>query len=239
MEAPTLDTAPGLDFLYGNVPIPFFNVAVLHAPVAGQADLGERLKRAQAFAASRPYPWFLIAADDATPGELAAHRDAALAAAGLVPAMKLTGMICDELTQAPDAPGLDLRPATSPADYTAIGEINAVAYEMGSGAGVGTMDRPGLFEGGHAILGRQAGNPVSCALTTPLDGRLYAAFVATLPTHRRQGLAEACLRESLNQARAATGLTRSVLHATDAGRPIYARMGYRPVATYTLFGQAH
>ncbi len=47
------------------------------------------------------------------------------------------------------------------------------------------------------------------------------------------------MRVSLNGASSATGLTRGVLHATDAGKPIYARMGFRPVATYTLFGQAH
>jgi predicted GNAT family acetyltransferase len=101
------------------------------------------------------------------------------------------------------------------------------------------MDRPGLFQGGFPILGYESGEAVSCAYTEPIDGRLYVAFVATVPGHRRKGYAEACMRRSLEAAAAATGIHRTFLHASDAGMPIYARMGYQRVTSYTLFGQGH
>jgi len=238
MDAPAVTTAPGVDCIFGNVAIPFFNVVTLLEPVTSGKDLDHRLQAAQTFADGHPCPWFLIAADDATPGDLLPVRNQTFAAAGLHPAMALTGMIADQLPTATLSP-LTLRPATNTTAFAAIGDINSQAYEMPAGAGVGIMDRPNLFQDGHPIVGYENGEAVSCALSTPLDGCLYVAFVATLPTHRRKGYAEACMKESLGAASSATGITRSVLHATDAGRPIYARMGYRPVATYTLFGQAH
>jgi GNAT superfamily N-acetyltransferase len=239
MESPVVETAPGLHCLFGCVPIPFFNAVYMDEPVKDGADLDARLTHALAFAIRNPYPWYFFAADEATPDDLQAYRDSTFARAGLQPAMMLTGMIADSLPAATAVPDLEMRAADDGDGFAAVGEINSLAYEMPSGAGAGIMDRHGIYQGGHAVVGHHNGEAVSCAHTATLDGRLYVALVATLPAHRRKGYAEACMRQSLHAASNATGITRSVLHATDLGKPIYARMGYRPVTTYTVFGQAH
>jgi ribosomal protein S18 acetylase RimI-like enzyme len=224
-----------LDLHWGNVAIPFFNCAIQTKPAAA---LNRVIAAAKAHAAERPFPWFFLAADDAVPD--LAQRNAVFARHGLHPAMELTGMIAENVAALSAPPeGLTPRPATTPSDYADMGEINTIAYEMPSGAGAGIMDRPAIFEAGAAIVGHCNNQPVSCAFTMPIEDYLYVGFVATLPTARRRGFAEACMRESLSRAAARTGLTRSVLHATAAGRPIYERMGYRPVATYTLFAEGH
>jgi ribosomal protein S18 acetylase RimI-like enzyme len=239
MEAPSMETFPGLHCLWGNVPIPFFNAAILCERVQSGADLLRRLRHGLDFAAHKPYPWFWFAADEATPSDLLAVSDTEFAKAGLVPAMKLTGMIADAVADGATPKGLEVRPARDKAAYSAIGEINTLAYEMPPGAGAGIMDRPSIFAQGHPKVGYCDGQPVSCAHTAVVDGRLYVAFVATLPTHRRKGYAEACMRRSVQAASAASGIARSVLHATDAGRPVYQRMGYRAVTSYTVFGASH
>jgi hypothetical protein len=43
------------------------------------------------------------------------------------------------------------------------------------------------------------------------------------------------MRHALDLAARAHGETPSVLHATNAGRPVYQRMGYVPISTHTLF----
>jgi predicted acetyltransferase len=67
------------------------------------------------------------------------------------------------------------------------------------------------------------------------DGYRYVAMVATDPAHQRRGYAEAAMRRALAVAAGRYGEQTSFLHATDAGRPIYARMGYEPVASHTAF----
>ena len=43
------------------------------------------------------------------------------------------------------------------------------------------------------------------------------------------------MRHALSDRRERFGERPTFLHATDAGRPIYARMGYEAVATHTCF----
>jgi len=55
----------------------------------------------------------------------------------------------------------------------------------------------------------------------------YIFSVFTEPSVRRRGLATAIVRTLLDSAKAA-GHSRVELHATEAGRPIYERLGFRP-----------
>ena len=43
------------------------------------------------------------------------------------------------------------------------------------------------------------------------------------------------MRHALDVAGAKYGEKPTVLHATDGGRPVYARMGYETIATHTAF----
>jgi predicted GNAT family N-acyltransferase len=46
------------------------------------------------------------------------------------------------------------------------------------------------------------------------------------------------MRHALEVAASAYGERPTVLHATDAGRPVYERMGYAPISTHTLYMDA-
>jgi predicted GNAT family acetyltransferase len=63
---------------------------------------------------------------------------------------------------------------------------------------------------------------------------VYITDVMTMPAHRRTGLAEAIMRQLHADARAA-GLTRAALTSTAMARPLYERLGYRQVATVTIY----
>jgi predicted N-acetyltransferase YhbS len=67
-----------------------------------------------------------------------------------------------------------------------------------------------------------------------VDGHRYVALVATEPGQQRRGFGEATMRQALENAARAHGETPTVLHATDAGRPVYERMGYTSISTHTL-----
>jgi predicted N-acetyltransferase YhbS len=90
----------------------------------------------------------------------------------------------------------------------------------------------------YAYIGLENGVPVSTAATVETNGCLFLALVATAPEAQRKGYGEATVRKALFEGAKATGLTRTVLHATMAGAPVYERIGYRKVATIRLYGLA-
>ena len=53
------------------------------------------------------------------------------------------------------------------------------------------------------------------------------------PDARGKGYAQTIVRHSLQRAHEATGFTRTLLHATNAGYPVYGRLGYRAAAQFT------
>ena len=85
------------------------------------------------------------------------------------------------------------------------------------------------------VVGWTGGKPASGAAVMMVDGLRYVALVATDPAHQRRGYAEAAMRRALDVAAERHGDVPSFLHATDAGRPIYERMGYTTVTTHTIF----
>ncbi len=86
-----------------------------------------------------------------------------------------------------------------------------------------TLSRPPL-------LGYENGRAVSTASAIVTEEYLYLALVATRPDARNKGYAEAVVRHALQTAHEATGLKRTILHATGAGFPVYKRVGYHPTA---------
>ncbi len=121
-----------------------------------------------------------------------------------------------------------------------MGTLNAMAYGMPVESDRGGDFNEAIFgPEAYGVVGRLEGKPVTCGATFVVDERLYVGYVATLPEHQRRGYAEAVMRRSLEEAARERGWRRSVLHATEAGRPVYAKMGHRGVEQYTLYARTH
>ena len=75
--------------------------------------------------------------------------------------------------------------------------------------------------GGVAIVGFQP---------TPLDPSACRAWILNMytePSYRRRGLATELMRTMIGWCRQ-QGLKAVALHASDAGRPLYDRLGFNP-----------
>jgi len=59
--------------------------------------------------------------------------------------------------------------------------------------------------------------------------------VGTLPGHRGRGIGEAIVRYAIDQARAQSGINRSVLQSTSFGYDLYRKMGYHTVGQVLVF----
>jgi GNAT superfamily N-acetyltransferase len=113
-------------------------------------------------------------------------------------------------------------------------DVNAAAYGMDLEAATPLMGRRPFWDGHHLVVGVAGGAPVSSAAVMMVDGLRDVALVATLPGQQRRGFADAAMRRAPEAAAGANGETPTVVHATDAGLPVYERMGYSIISTHAV-----
>lgn len=221
----------------GHVTWSLMNMAFLNRPAETEAELLRAVDSAASYFAQGPHGWaFTVTPEWLAPG-LRERADALLATRGLKPGMATTGMVADKLL-APvrPLPPLDLRPVRDTWGYNAVADVNAASYDTPQALGREALAAPGIFgPETRAFVGCHDGVPSTSTVVLRVDGIAYIALVATLAEHRRKGAAETVLRRALEEARSAWGLERTVLHATEAGAPVYRRMGYRDVAPFCSY----
>ena len=133
-------------------------------------------------------------------------------------------------------PSLRIERVKDQAQLQAYADINseACAFSL-EWARSGLLGSTFWKEVAYAYLGYEEGVPVSAACVVVNSGSLYLALVATRPPAQRKGFGEATVRHALQAAYEATGLKRTILHATDAGSPVYRRVGYQRTAEFLAY----
>jgi len=228
------EESDGLECIFSGLPIAFFNVSLVTGRRVSPAALEVTGKQACAFAASRGVPWLFVTTQEAL--EKGTDAAAALEACGLMPIMTLTGMIADRVAPLGRVPeGLELTVPQDEAACCALLDVNSAAYAMDLTAGKALMGKPVFWKPHFPVLGLADGKPACTSAVMMVDGYRYVALVATLPGQQRRGYADAAMRRSLENAANAHGERPTFLHATDAGKPVYERMGYRTVASHMVF----
>jgi GNAT superfamily N-acetyltransferase len=149
----------------------------------------------------------------------------------------MTGMVAEPFPLAFTSP-MGLRIERS-YDGATVTEMNTVAYHMPAELGRSSVLTPGFWQRVYTSVGYEDDRAVCTATTMVLGSVLYLALVATVEDARKQGYGEAVVRHSLQTAYEATGLRRTILHATEDGKPVYIRLGYRPVGNFTWYMQDH
>lgn len=225
---------PGVEYVFSGVPISFFNAAILTGSGVTSYALQTLGEKARAWAEDHCVPWLLIVTNET----LAPGTDvvAALDASGYAPAMPLTGMLAQRVAPSAQMPeSFDLQVADTDTACTAIMDVNAEAYAMSLAAANDIWGKADFWKHHVAVLGSAGAQPVSSAAVLKVSGHRYVALVATAPGQQRRGYADAAMRYALEVACQAYGDLPTFLHASDAGRPVYERMGYETVATHVAF----
>ena len=226
----------GLNVADAGQPWFFMNVGSLSAPVVDGRDLQGRARRAVEHFGKRGNPWILTASET----WFGANTNAVLADVGLVYKLDMMGMAAEHLLP-PEHPLPDVESRRIGDEKTrhAIAELNAASYGVPSEWGRLALSFPALWRTTiYGTVAYEGGEPASGAFALPIGDALYIAWVATAKTHRGKGLAELVIRKSLAAAKEATGLERTILHATADGRPVYRRMGYHDVVRFPCYGPA-
>jgi GNAT superfamily N-acetyltransferase len=234
---PDLTDRPGLSISWADNPFAFWNAVFLTEHHVDADRLGARMASASAFMRAKRHAGLVYVCEEYLTGEAKERLPAIASQCGLEFALPVTGMVGDFLpVAAPSHPALRFSRVTDEAALQAYADLNAEGYGMALEAVRAGLKGSHFWKHDvHAYLGIENDIPVSAAAAFAHEERLYLALVATKPSGQRKGYAEATVRKALHEACRATGLKRTILHATDAGFPVYRRIGYRKAAVFLAY----
>jgi GNAT superfamily N-acetyltransferase len=180
--------------------------------------LQARIDRAAAHFRTDGVHWLLMVAADAVPEALRATLTGRCTDAGLEYVMPMFGMATDDLVDpVRPPPALDLQVVTTVVHRAAVGDLNAAGYGMPAELFGLVTGQAELWKDMIGLVGVLDGIPVATASVALIDHIAYVSLVATSPVHQRKGYAEAVMRRSLLEGRAAWGVQRTGA-ARDPGR---------------------
>src|ERR1700751_3718293 len=225
---------PGIATRWANIDFRFYNALCLTAELYDAEALRRIVRQGVNFMRARACPgWMVVtleslsnAAQDALPGLVESRQLASMPA---------TGMAGEILPlQEKVIPNLRFERIGDDDTVVTFAELNCLAYGFPlevsrSVIGVNTFWR----EHAYGFIAYEGEFPVATATGIVCGSSIFLFMVATTPEAQRKGYADAVIRRALNAAHAATGIRRTSLQATDAGRPVYRRLGYLEVCRYT------
>ena len=134
----------------------------------------------------------------------------------------------------PDRPELDIREVTDQRGITDFEHVFVDGYPIPELQPFrpGALFTPAVLGGDyHLWVGYVAGHPVTCAVAHVAGDVVGIHLVATLPEARRRGYGAAITGRAANSVPDLP----AVLQASDLGRPVYERIGFRVVSHFDLW----
>lgn len=127
-------------------------------------------------------------------------------------------------------------------EWTAVGDPAVMAAICDRAFGLGTafartFSRP-LPDGARVYVASLDGKPVTTVLTAEHEGNCAVDLLATVPEARGRGLAGALLAKALIDA-AERGCAITTVSSGRASRPLYERLGYRPICPLQKWVRRH
>jgi GNAT superfamily N-acetyltransferase len=225
---------PGLAISWPNTRFPFYNALFLTEQLTDAQLLQDRVQKAAVYMSTRPYRgWFVVCLDNLS-GAAKDKLAEILAQANFVQFIPMTGMAGDILPlAAPGHPALRFVRISDDSTIQTFAELNCVSYAIPVETSLSLVKEHSLWhEHAYGFIGYDGDKPVSTATAIVNEGCLFLFLVATAPDARRKGYGAAVVRHALQTAYEATGIRRTVLHATEAGYPVYRRIGYHPTGKF-------
>ena len=227
----------GLSIRWADSPFPFWNAVFLAEPSMDAARLKDQLRQSASYVRQKAQPGLIYLCEEYLDNSAKAALPAALKEAGLELSLPVHGMAGDILPLALSAhPALQMRRVTEEAQLMLYADINCEGYGFPMDWGRVGLRRMRLWtDRAFSYMGYVQDRAVCCASVVMHDGNLYLALVATRPEAQRKGYGEAVVRHALQSAYDSTGVRRTILHASDAGFPVYRRVGYHKTASILAY----
>ncbi len=240
-ETGVIERLPGIAVIDAGFDYAVFNLGVLDGPrIETVEEFERRMQLVSAYYAKRNVNWSLWMCEDHVDRAAKGEIRRSILGRGFRQIAAPPGMIADALSAPVRAlPPIRFDAVSDAATRLAFTHISSISFDLpfSSAKRVYAADSAwtGAYKGWVGFVDEQA---VCCAATVIEAGAIGIYSVGTLPGYRRKGYAEALMRGVLERIRLETGLTRTLLQASDAGEALYSQMGYKPVTRYAVYLQS-
>jgi ribosomal protein S18 acetylase RimI-like enzyme len=216
-----------------------FNIALLTEPVTANdaGGIPSRLVEIARYFGERTLRWSVWLCEDLLDPHVRRRSRQIFADFGLRAISHPPGMLAQTLLPpARPLPAIECRPVADHDTRRAFAEITSITfdipYTIAQSVYVPEQAWKGEYQG---FVGFVDGRPVTIAAIVPAAGAIGIYSVGTLPVFRKHGYGEAILRQAAAIVQQRTGFDRLVLQSTEAGYPMYRRMGFRDVTKFTVY----
>ena len=211
-----------------------FNIAFLTQAIGSSRDLAAILDECRNYYLKRRVRWSFWLCEDLLPStSRRASRDQ-FSAIAMRPISQAPAMVAGNL--APPSrplPEIECRPVRDAATRSAFAALTSACFDIPLSVSRAVYEPESAWAGDYrGFVGFARGYPVSMAALVRTEGALGVYSLGTSPESRRRGYGEALLRAALAERLPGELL---VLESTEAGYPLYRRMGFHDIAKFTVY----
>lgn len=206
-------------------PLADFNMLTLGADPDAEGFLTRSIARAR----ERKLPLLAMMSPQVAPALAPVATRLGLTAAGTAPLMVLRPGAAVGAPVRPSRP-VKVTRALGPELVGIAGDLAAAAFDVPRDAVARCIDVGVTATAGvETYIAWGDDGPMSAVSVTPTGNTAGISLMATPPQHQRKGMGRALLTQVMDDYRR-RGIERFYLTATEAGRPLYASLGFEPIA---------
>ncbi|MBV8841446.1 MAG: GNAT family N-acetyltransferase [Bryobacterales bacterium] len=220
--------------VYSGLDYGVFNIAFLTQPLGAPQDLAQVLQQCGRYYSQYRVRWSFWLCDDLLDPVLRRRSRDLFTAAGMRQISQAPGMVTSSLSVPWRVlPSLDCRPVDNKSTRFAFAELTSVCFDIPLSVARAVYEPERAWMGDYrGFVGYSGARPVSMLALVRAERALGIYSLGTLPEYRRRGYGEAMLRTALAERREAEPM---VLESTEAGYPLYRRLGFREMARFTVY----
>jgi len=229
---------PGVEAIFSGLDYGVFNIAMLtDTLVRREHGLELRVAEAARYFKTRTPRWSFWLCEDRLDVSSRHRAREVFANFGLRAISHPPGMIANSLIPpSRNLPALQVRRVSSGADQRAFAEITSISFEIPYSIAMAVYAQDLGWKGDYrGFVGIADGRIVAITATVAAAGVVGVYSLATHPSYRRMGYAEALLRAAVAKTQQETGIEKVVLQSTENGYPLYRRLGFRDSTRFSVY----